>query len=209
MKKILLFLLASMMFVTAGCGSEAGNSTDIAVTDNNSESNVIYEAATETIETDYREKTVIQVNDTVLKLNESTVKDFIRAGAHFLYEDINDEEVLEWTMNANQETINVYVDGIAELLLIRADYGEEKAIGDCIVGEVEVRFKDVDVLSTDINTIREVNGLFFNGGANFGETLENTLEIHGPADSDFIADYGYTQIKELYYDSENEHVLTC
>ena len=220
-KRLVVTILLIVCCFTVGCGANSGRYeaddaqneivTEFNAKDNNAtDSAYVYEPESDTLEADYQQsELIIQIGDTSLRLGEATIQDFIHAGASFMYEDIDDEDVLGWTMNANQMETYVYVDGIYELFLIRADSGEEKSTGDCVISEVEVRFKDVDVLSTDINDLPVCNSIYFNCGVAFGETEENVMSIYGTPDMNFVADYDTTEVRELDYDCNNEHVITC
>lgn len=221
MRKVISIIMFTLICIfVIGCNNKETHS-DIQQTENGNgnrnsliDANVIdvstnYEPAEKIVQADYRDNAVIQIGDTVLKLKEATVRDFILAGTHFEDTDISSADILGWTMNANQMEIKVYVGEIFEITLNRSDYGEEKAIGDCIVGEAEVRFKDVDVLSTDINSLPECNSIFVNGGVCFGDSDDDIVAKLGKPDSDFTADYDYTEITELNYDKELEHTISC
>lgn len=204
-----------LLIILLGCGtadnaSVAGNSIPENVTfESIIDENVIYEPDSRVINTGFDEDVIIQLGDTVLILGEATIKDFIEAGAHFNYEDIATEDVLEWTSNANQLEIILYIGNTIEITCNRADFGEEKKVGDCIVGGVEVRFYDLDVLTTDINSLAECNSIIFNGGVRFRDTLENALSAYGTPKRDFTADYGELSVRQLDFESDNNHGIYC
>lgn len=184
---ISIFLAMAIAFAS-GCGQEQVN-TDTLQGTSATEAIVVSEA-------------YIQINDTKLMLNEATVKDFVDIGASFGLEDIDNNEALNWTINANQHEILVYLDDALELTLNRADSGVEKSAGDCIVGGVEVRLLDVDVLSTDINSLPSYANIEFNEGIVFGDTVENALAAYGTPIRDFVADYGEVSVRQLDFECD-------
>lgn len=188
-----LIISLIMLLLICGCGTKQ-EQTDIVTTDI---------AALEESEA------FIQINGVMLNLNKATVNDFIDAGAYFGFEDTDDSEVLNWIVNANQLEVIVYLDNLLELTLNRADSGSEKLTGECIVGSVEVRLLNIDVLTTDINTLPSFENVVFNEGIVFGDTLENVLSAYGTPDRDFIADYGEVDVRQLDFESNKGYKAYC
>lgn len=166
--------------------------------------NAVYTVNSEVLTADYSNNPVIQIGNKVLWLNSATIRDFINAGATF-YDGESPENELNSMMDANKLGTSVYIGDSVEITLYRADYGEEKAVGDCIVGNIELMYKMAGKNTVDNEP--DINCIYVNKGLKLKDNIDMCKSKYGSDFSDYTYEFGDFNMLQTSYSGNDGCII--